>query len=604
MTRPLVRAVFALLVLATIAAFLVTQQLKSEFPLVLRFAVQPMRFSPNGDGVRDRVRLGFDLTERAKIRFSVMDSEGNEVRRIVDDRELGGSTKRSIKHRFWWNGRDDAGHRVPDGVYRMRVVRRDEDRVIDSFKEITVDTRPPRVRMAAATPGVIAPGEPGQRPRVKLSYDGPPNQAPEFRVFRTDDGPPRVVLRFRGKGRSGVWDGRLRDRRPAAPGDYAFTVRVRDHAGNEATAPAAIPTLRIARPGTGVSVRPLTLRGPLSVTPAGGFARLEVGPFDRSFEFALSRLGEPRPLKTGKRIAGKFRVRIPRDALTGVYLVRVRAGDRRAVWPVAVAGLPGGRKKAAGRPRPLVVLPVLTWQALNPVDDDLDGFADTFPSARRIRLDREFAGGAPPAGLVREASPLLRFLDRARLPYDLTTDLALARGEGPALGNAPGVAIAGSAVWLPASLEKRLRDYVDGGGRLVSFGADALRRNAKLAGEVLADPSPPAARNVFGERTGLVRTGPAPLSVSQDDLGLFEGLSSLIGDFTVFERSLALPAGTDTVVAAGRDAEQPALVGFKRGDGLFLRMGTPQWASDLNESQLSTEVQDVTKRVWSLLTEG
>ena len=38
MTRPLVRAVFALLVVATIAAFLVTQQLKSEFPLVVRFA--------------------------------------------------------------------------------------------------------------------------------------------------------------------------------------------------------------------------------------------------------------------------------------------------------------------------------------------------------------------------------------------------------------------------------------------------------------------------------------------------------------------------------------------------------------------------------------
>ena len=215
-------------------------------------------------------------------------------------------------------------------------------------------------------------------------------------------------------------------------------------------------------------------------------------------------------------------MRIPRDARTGVYVVRVRARDRRAVWPIAVAGLPGGRR-AARRPRPLVVLPVLTWQARNPVDDDLDGFADTFPSAHRVRLGREFAGGELPAGLVREASPLLRFLDRARLPYDLTTDLSLARGEGPALGNAPGAAIAGSALWLPASLEGRLRDYVDGGGRLAWFGADALRRTARLDGGTLADPSPPRPENVFGERTGLVRTGMAPLSVSQDDARAVRG---------------------------------------------------------------------------------
>ena len=50
--------------------------------------------------------------------FSIMDGEGNEVRRLVDDRELAGDAK----HRFRWNGRDDDGAVVPDGVYRMRVV--------------------------------------------------------------------------------------------------------------------------------------------------------------------------------------------------------------------------------------------------------------------------------------------------------------------------------------------------------------------------------------------------------------------------------------------------------------------------------------------------
>ncbi len=51
------------------------------------------------------------------------------------------------------------------------------------------------------------------------------------------------------------------------------------------------------------------------------------------------------------------------------------------------------------RPRPLVVLPGVTWQALNPLDDDLDGFADTFPPRAACRWTGEFAGGALPAGL-------------------------------------------------------------------------------------------------------------------------------------------------------------------------------------------------------------
>ena len=67
---------FAVLVVATIAAFFTTQLLKSEFPLVLRFATRPAHFSPNGDDYRDDTRVGFDLSEPAEETFSVVDGEG------------------------------------------------------------------------------------------------------------------------------------------------------------------------------------------------------------------------------------------------------------------------------------------------------------------------------------------------------------------------------------------------------------------------------------------------------------------------------------------------------------------------------------------------
>jgi hypothetical protein len=605
MTRPVVRVVFALLVLATIAAFFVTQQLKSEFPLVIRFATQPPHFSPNGDHYRDSSIVGFDLSEPAEVTFSITDGEGNEVRRIVNERRLAGDTK----HRFRWDGRDDEGRPAPDGTYRMRVVRRDESRVINSTKEITVDREPPRVQLLAASPSVIAAGEPGQTPRVRVRYRGPVNSAPEFRVFRTDDGPPRVVRRFRGNDtKTGVWRGEVAAgpdaTKPAEDGVYAFTVTVRDRAGNLAVAPAEIPRASVTRPDTGASVRSFTLRGPLDVVEAGSLVNLEVGPFDRSFDFAVSRLGSPgEVIRRGGRIGGAFRVRIPRDTRTGVYLVRVRAGSRRAVWPLAVAGQPQNRR-AAGRPRPLVVLPAMTWQGLNPVDDDADAFADTLPAGGPVRLDRYFASGGLPPRAGSETLPLLRYLDRARLSYDLTTDLALARGEGPALGNAPGVAFAGSALWLPEQLQRRLREYVAGGGRVASFGADAFRRSVTLGESFLHDPSRRRAEDVFGERTELLRTSLSPLNVFQDDLGLFAGLTTFIGEFTEFELSRGLARDATRVAAAGRDTDEPAFIAYDLGEGLVIRTGTPQWGRELDQSRLSVEVPQVTNRIWRLLSGG
>src|SRR5918999_349179 len=482
MARPLVRAVFALLVVATIAAFFVTQQLKSEDALVLRFAAQPKQFSPNGDGTRDRSRIGFDLSRPATVSFYVLDGEGNEIRQVVDDRALAGDTK----HRFTWDGRDDDGVPVPDGFYRMRVVQRSEGRVINSSKRIKVDRRPPEVVLLETAPGVIAPREPGQDVEVVVRYRGPSNSAPEFRVFRTDlAGEPLVVRRFRGNDdRRGVWHGEVasgpQQTEPAPDGDYAFTVTVRDKAGNPVVAPEEIPRPETARAGTGVSVRSFTLSGPLEVVSAGSAATLKVGPIDRSFDFVMSRYGDPEPIRSGGRIAGEFRVHVPSDARTGVYLVRVRAGRHRAVWPLAVAGLPQTRR-GAERARPLVVLPAMSWQGRNAVDDDLDGFADTLPDGRSVGLTgRPFRSGGLPPRFASEVGPLLRYLDRESLAYDLTTDVSLARGEGPSPGNAPGLALARSALWLHEPLMRPLRDEVQDGLRVASFGADALRRTVRL----------------------------------------------------------------------------------------------------------------------------
>jgi hypothetical protein len=595
----LVRVVFAALVLVTAGAFVLTQVLKTEMPVVLRFSVAPIYFSPNGDGVRDRARVGFDLSETAEVSFSIIDMNGNEVRELVDDRELAGDKR----WRFWWNGRDDEGNVVPDGVYRLRVVRRKEGRRLDSFKEIVVDTTAPRVALRSAEPGVVDPSN-GKRVAVTIRYRGPSTRGPEFRVWRTDDGEPRIVDRFRGdERRQGVWNGRVISGDYAVDGDYAFQVRVRDKAGNEALAPPGTPSAKTARPGTGVAVRRLTLEGPGGVVAAGSLARLKVGPDARRFEWELTRLGSNKVLKQGtRRGATALRVRMPDDARSGVYVVRVRARGRDASWPLGVAGLPP-KGVPADRPRPLVVLPAISWQGVNPFDSDLDGFADTLADGSSIPADRPYAGGKLPAALVRQSAPLLRFLDRARLAYDLTTDLSLARGEGPALGNAPGIAVGGSAIWLPRRLRDRLRAEVTEQGKAVTvFGGDSLRRSVALTGDRLRFPSPPRPDDLFGERIRTERVDPpAPLAVEKDQLRLFSSVDSLFGEFSVIERSVALPDDGRLLSAAGRDPGQPAFVGYRLGKGTVIRVGSPQWTRQLDERALDVEVPRITKRIWQLL---
>jgi hypothetical protein len=598
----LVRVVFAMLVLVTAGAFVLTQVLKTEMPVVLRFSVAPLYFSPNGDGVRDRARVGFDLSEPAEVSFSIIDMDGNEVRELVDDRELAGDTHQ----RFGWDGRDDDGEVVPDGVYRMRVVRRKEGRRLDSFKEIVVDTAAPDVALRSATPGIVDPSN-GRPVNVTVAYRGPTTPHPEFRVWRTDDGPPRIVRRFRGDDtRSGVWNGRTISGDYAVDGDYAFQVRVRDRAGNEALAPPGTPSAATAIPDTGAAVRRLTLEGPGGVVAAGSRARLRVGPDPRPFAWELTRLGAAgKVLERGKRRGEALPVRLSDDARSGAYVVRVRSRGRTASWPLVVAGLPP-KGVPADRPRPLVVLPAISWQGVNPFDSDLDGFADTLDDSSAIPVERPYAAGRLPLGLVRESEPLLRFLDRARLAYDLTTDVSLARAEGPALGNAPGVAIGGRAIWLPRGLRDRLLDEVEEQGKPVAvFGGQSLRRSVAFVGDRLRFPSPPRPDDLFGERTRAERVDPpAPLAVERDRLDLFGGVDSLFGEFGLIDRSVALPRGARLLSAAGRDPAEPAFVGYRLGKGTVIRVGSPHWTRQLDERALDVEIPRITKRIWQLLGRG
>jgi hypothetical protein len=129
--------VFALLVLATVAAFAWSQRLKRD-PLVLdrvSFLVVPQSdsqrprvraFTPNGDCRFDRVRIRFRVTRSDRAHVQVVKPGGKLVVTLARDTYL----KRYRFFTFHWDGRVRNDGKAPPGRYKLRVKLLDQDRTL------------------------------------------------------------------------------------------------------------------------------------------------------------------------------------------------------------------------------------------------------------------------------------------------------------------------------------------------------------------------------------------------------------------------------------------------------------------------------------------
>jgi flagellar hook capping protein FlgD/N,N-dimethylformamidase beta subunit-like protein len=590
--RRVASILFALFVVATGGAFFVTQRLKRSTPIVTRVFFYEW-IGPTCHCPKSHVTLRFDLPKAQRVTVSLVNHQGEVVRTFADDRFLSKGT-----HPFVWNGRDADGVVVPDGPYRLRVGLRKEGRSVTAPRVLRVDTRPPRPKIIALTPATVVPGSPASSGTVRIRFSGPAHPPAVFGVWRTDGGKPLQVDGFTGhRGRhAAIWDG-LVNGKPAPEGSYAFSVTVEDRAGNKGSVPSTLPPVRRqAVRGGGVRVAYFTLTGPLVPVKPGAIAHFTVGPLPRTTRWRLAPYGRGGVLSSGLSHGRTIAVRIPSDASTDVYSLFATAAGRSATWPVVV-GNTGGVSPV------LVVLPAMTWQGQNPVESNRDGWPDTLDAGDDVPLARSFLNGRPPRSVVTASVATVEFLTRIRANYDLTTDVALAGGMTPGIAGHNGVLLAGSERWLTPKLNLQLRRFVAGGGTVVSFGQDALRRGVDLQHGTLVNPTRRQRSDVFGERTTPFASPQAPLVLSQDKLGLFAGSDGFIGSFTQFERSNALDPKAALLTAGGRAGAsgqtKPDFVAYSLGKGLVIRAGTGQWPQALAQSP---EVANATRRMWTLLS--
>jgi hypothetical protein len=598
------RIVFALLVLATLGAFVVTQKLKSGPPLVVRPYISTV-FSPAPDARVRQARISFWIVHGDDVSVSIVDADGQIVRRLVDGRHLP-ARKRITR---FWNGRTDGGHVAPDGSYRVRVALLGQGRTIDLAQPIVLDTRPPRPRVTDVEPR--AGDGPAFLPQrgvhaVTIHVRGTEGRQARVLIYRTDVAPPRRVgeLTIPAGRSTTTWDGTLGGR-PAPAGTYLMGLLVADRSGNPGTFPARLPPVagRISTPAThaGVTIRYLAAAPPLTPVPAGRVATVFVDARDHPYQWALRRLGDTKVIAHGHGHGGRLRLRMPRgqSGLIVLTLVSDPTHPDSAEVPIAVR---------ATKPRAvLVVLPAVAWQGLNPVDDDGDGMPNTLAAGTSVQLARPLAPALPP-GLRDQEGALLQYLDANLLRYDLTTDAALANDAGPPLAGHRSVVLAGDERWITPRLRTLLRNYVRGGGRVWSLGTDGLRRIVRLRAGVLSAPSAPQPIDALGARPRqplqqVGGTGSATMTIYQDapSLGLFASTGGAFSGYDAYESLVPFAAPAKLLSAAGPTAGTPVIAAWQFGAGVAIHTGLPQLAAKAQAGDPDADA--LVQRIWTLLAQ-
>jgi hypothetical protein len=365
-----------------------------------------------------------------------------------------------------------------------------------------------------------------------------------------------------------------------------MAVQVRDAAGN--LGPRRLPPTRHTVEGhPGVEVRYLAGRA-LTPATAGGTARFSVLAAGRRYRWRIRRLGSRRMLTRGSSRAPSLQLRVPR-ALSGLALLALRVGPHRYTVPFPV--------RPRKRRRVLVVLPTLTWQALNPVEQNGDGFPDVLPLDHQVGLRRPIAATGLPRGFG-ETAALLGYLGRAGLRYDITTDEAVLRAGAGSLGRYRGVLVAGPERFAPAALTGPLRSYVERAGGLAWTGTGGFSRAIRLAGPRLVGGQPAGSAAALGERVKLER-GVRAITVLGDRIDFFRGVGGAFGPYPALESSLRLPGGARLLASAGPEPRRPSLVVYRLGHGFVARLGVAGFGHSL---ATSADAGRIMRRLWALLS--
>jgi hypothetical protein len=221
------------LLAATATAFAVTENLKLEPTPISKTRVDDL-FSPVCDCATSRAVVAFKLRKPDVLTLSIVSAAGTRVRELaLRDHVPKGEVS------FIWDGRDDEGRLLPDGLYHPRAQLDRAQRTFDFPNPIRIDTTAPVARLVSVRPATFSPDGDGRSDKVSVRYT---SSEPAIALVYVND-----VRRLRGRGSLPAgkleWYGKVHGR-SVRPGPYRITVVARDLAGN-ISAPSRTVTVRV-----------------------------------------------------------------------------------------------------------------------------------------------------------------------------------------------------------------------------------------------------------------------------------------------------------------------------------------------------------------------
>jgi hypothetical protein len=201
------------LLVATATAFAVTEHLKLQDSPVISTRITKL-FSPKQQG---EARIAFRLRREADLSIDVVGADGTIVRHGV-----GSGIFNAAYHQFAWDGRNDAGQVVPDGIYRAELTLKDVGRTIEFPNQMRVDSTAPTISVTLKH-RVFSPDGDGRADRVDVRYRF---SEPAWAILYVDG--KRVGQSGRRKA-AGTYPWYARGKRP---GEYRLALAARDRAGN------------------------------------------------------------------------------------------------------------------------------------------------------------------------------------------------------------------------------------------------------------------------------------------------------------------------------------------------------------------------------------